>query len=756
MAINNNPTPDSSRGPIKVFVATTVMLSFISFWRAAAIVLSDLGSSAYYVGGDAEKVIGKSAPWFVLAVMLFATCVRMVYIESSAMFTRGGVYRTVKQAMGGFLAKMSVSALLFDYILTGPISGVSAGVYLYGLISDASKHFGHPFDLGPSGQNWFAAAFATVVVLYFWRQNLIGIHESSEKALRIMQITTVMVVMLIIWCGITIMMRGAHLPPLPSAANMKLDKESLGWLHGTGLAMIPFVMFMVGFGHSVLAMSGEESLAQVNREIESPKLKNLIKAGIVILVFSLFFTSLVSFFAVMIIPDAVRPQYFGNLISGLAMYVAGPYTLKLFFQAFVVLVGVMILSGAVNTAIVGANGVLNRISEDGVLTPWFRKPHRKYGTSNRIINMIAILQIVTIFVTGGNIYVLAGLYAFGVVWSFSFNGLSVTVLRFKEKQKREFKVPLNFTIGGVEIPLGLILITSFLFCIAIVNLFTKPLATISGVSFSILFLIIFTISERVNHRRGHGKGEMVEEFRVAERPLITRDELDVRPGNILVAIRDPRNLYYLRRVLDSVDTTKQDVVVLTARIYHREHAFSGNMRYDGDALFEEYEQQLFTSVVTLAEKAGKHVSLIVVPTSNVFDGILQTAQRLESSKIVTGISNKLTLDEQGKFTGDSWERLPEPRPRLTLEIYTPDGGRHEFRLGPHAPRLRPEDTRLLHKIWLEVSGRPELASIHHYHIVSMALERLEERLHGPDRDKILGLLKEEMEKPDQPSDSESN
>ena len=43
------------------------------------------------------------------------------------MFVRGGVYRVVKEAMGGTLAKLSVSALLFDYVLTGPISGVSAG-----------------------------------------------------------------------------------------------------------------------------------------------------------------------------------------------------------------------------------------------------------------------------------------------------------------------------------------------------------------------------------------------------------------------------------------------------------------------------------------------------------------------------------------------------------------------------------------------------------------------------------------------------
>src|SRR5436309_8816308 len=130
---------------VKVFVATTVMLTFISFWRAAAIVLSDLASSAYYAGGDAEKVIGKSAPWFILAVMLFSYAVRALYIESSSMFVRGGVYRVVKEAMGGTLAKFSVSALLFDYVLTGPISAVSAGQYLAGFIQDISKYTGHPF-----------------------------------------------------------------------------------------------------------------------------------------------------------------------------------------------------------------------------------------------------------------------------------------------------------------------------------------------------------------------------------------------------------------------------------------------------------------------------------------------------------------------------------------------------------------------------------------------------------------------------------
>src|SRR5437667_3391811 len=171
---------ETKRPVVKVFVATTVMLSFISFWRAAAVVLSDLASSAYYAGGDAEKVIGKSAPWFILAVMLFSYAVRALYIESSSMFVRGGVYRVVKEAMGGTLAKVSVSALLFDYVLTGPISSVAAGQYLAGFVDDVGRYLGHPINFSEAGTNHFAAAIAILIVLYFWRKNTQGIHESSE------------------------------------------------------------------------------------------------------------------------------------------------------------------------------------------------------------------------------------------------------------------------------------------------------------------------------------------------------------------------------------------------------------------------------------------------------------------------------------------------------------------------------------------------------------------------------------------------
>jgi amino acid transporter len=743
---DNPPIPGPIRSGLRsvpqVLVATTAMLSFISYWQAAAVVLNDLASSAYYAAGTAEAFIGKTAPWFVLAIMVFSYGVQAIYIESCSIFVRGGVYRVVKESMGGTMAKLSVSALLFDYILTGPISGVSAGLYVAAVMNELFA-YAHVSTRVPMGGT--AVIFASCVTAYFWWQNIKGLPESSEKALRIMQLTTVMVVVLLGWCGYTIWVRHSHLPPAPLPHNVVLGKEAMGWLWGTHipLSIFPLLAIFIGLGHSVLAMTGEETLAQVYREIEHPKLPNLKKAGYIIFIYSFVFTGVVSVLAAMIIPDQVRQKYLGNLIGGLAMNLQGPYVARLVFHVFVVIVGALILSGALNTAIVGSNGVLNRLSEDGVLPEWFRRPHRRFGTSYRIISSIALLQLAVILISGGNFTLLGELYAFGVIWSFTMKGIGVLVLRYKKDVHREYKMPPNITIGGVEIPIGLGAVTLGLFIIAMVNLFTKPTATIAGVSFTGLLFGVFVLAERRTRGvRGAAHIEM-DEFNLAQRQELSLEAVGARPNNYLVPVGNYYHLHHLAAVLDRVNPARRDIVVLNIRLLRR--SSSGEHELAPDQIFTPIEQYLFTKALEIAEKRGKTIHLAMVAANELYDAMLRAAQSLRSAAIILGDSTKMPMSEQARLLGLAWERLPAPKPQLRLEIYTRAAQTEIIYLGPHAPRLTAKEVDLLHSVWLRLSDAVAPEELHHHDIVHFALDQVRREMDEVGPEGVLARLKKHLD-----------
>src|SRR3954452_25161496 len=755
MSAGSQAIPPSSPNRVRIVVASSVMLTFISFWRAAAIVLNDLGSSAFYAVGIAEEAVGKAAPWFILGVMCFAVTVRMVYVESCSMFTRGGVYRNVKEALGPTFAKISVSALMFDYILTGPISGVSAGHYVSGLVNElidsAHKH-SIGFGLGHIPDNFVAMLFALGVTLFYWWENTKGIEESSDKALKVIKITSVMVVILLVWSLFTLSRAHDSLPPYPVPDNLHFSGDAVGWLRGlthpsdSGPGRLDLAKqfgllgIMIAFGHSILAMSGEESLAQVNREIEHPKLPNLKKAAVVITVFSFVFTGICSLLAVMLIPDNVRASYRDNMISGMALYLAGPYMLKLIFKIFVVFVGFLMLSGAVNTAIIGSYGVLNRVSEDGVLTDWFRKPHRRFGTSYRIINLVVALQLFTILASWGNVYTLGEAYAFGVIWSFTFNSLAVLVLRFKFTGERGWKMPPTIPAKyfGFEIPLGLASVHLVLLSTAIVNLFTKSVATVAGIVFTVAFFFVFYISERINKRKhAETEHEMQEHFQLLHQETIDGKAVGIRPGNILVTVRDYNTLSQLRWVLERVDTDETDVVVLAARLQGPGVAETDIKM---EQIFSEFEQSLFTKAVSIAENFGKSIELLVVPARDVWSAIVQTANSIHSSAIVAGLSSKMTEQEQAFYLGRAWEAMPEPKQQFVFHVVRPDNTVYTVRIGPHTPEMRAEDIALIHRLWLDATRHIDGDQLHHSDILSVALTRLAQD-YGRDKADILKMLR---------------
>jgi hypothetical protein len=378
------------------------------------------------------------------------------------------------------------------------------------------------------------------------------------------------------------------------------------------------------------------------------------------------------------------------------MHVVGPVSLRLVFQAVVVIVGFLMLAGAVNTAIVGSNGVLNRVSEDGVLTEWFRKPHRRFGTTYRLINTIAILQVVTILISRGNVILLGEAYAFGVVWSFAFNALAVLVLRYKRPDiERGWKVPFNVRVGGRELPIGVAVIALVLFTCAVINLFTKEIATISGLLFTGGFFAVFMVSERITARRRASGTATLDQFQLTAEPEVGIASLNSRPGAVLVPVRDYNTLAQLDWVVGHTPP-ERDVVVLTIRLLRGPDGSSHDL--DADELFTD------------------------------FDAVAQTAVTLEASEIVVGGSAVITAEEQAHQMGEAWDRTAREHSLATqFVIHFADGHIETFSLGAHAPNLRAEDVERIHQLWID-AVKAVGPNVHHRDIVVAALDSLEGEL----------------------------
>jgi len=358
--------------------------------------------------------------------------------------------------------------------------------------------------------------------------------------------------------------------------------------------------------------------------------------------------------------------------------------------------------------------------------------------------MVVGLQLLTILASRGDVYVLGEAYAFGVMWSFTFNSLAMLVLRFKYKGERGWRVPPNIRLFGVELPIGLVSVHFVLLSTAIVNLFTKQVATVAGVVFSAAFFFIFTVSEKINKRKfAHAEQQMKEHFQLDHQDVIAREHVQVRPGNVLVTVRDYNTLNHLKWALQSYDTDKEDIVVMEARL-----TGYGSAEYDlaMEQIFSDYEQTLFTKAVSIAESEGKTISLLVVPARDVFSAIVQTANSLESSAVVSGLSSKMTGEEQAFRLGQAWEAMPEPKRQFVFQVVRPDMTVETYRIGPHTPTMKTEDVHLVHKLWLDVKKLPGTEDIHHSDIVTLALTRLA-RDYNVDKEDVLKNLKKGVRGP---------
>jgi hypothetical protein len=349
--------------------------------------------------------------------------------------------------------------------------------------------------------------------------------------------------------------------------------------------------------------------------------------------------------------------------------------------------------------------------------------------------------VITIIISRGDVTFLANLYAFGVIWSFAMNGLAVLVLRYTKPGQRDFQVPFNFYVRGVQIPVGLILITLTLFLIAVVNLFTKPIATMAGGAFSIMLYTVFTISER--RARSAGAHVEMDQFNLEMEGELTPEAVGAKPGNILVPVSNHYNLYHLANVLDRIKPGRRDVVVLHVRLLRR--SASGENELEAYQLFGSIEQHLFSQALSMAEKRGKTIRLAVVASNDIWDAILRAAASLESSTIVLGHSPKESTEEQARHIGDAWEKLGDPKPQFNLEIHMANGDKVYKVLGPHAPNLTANEVNLLHRLWLRFSESAAPLELHHHDVVHFALEEVMKEVDDGQEEAVITRLKAHLE-----------
>jgi nucleotide-binding universal stress UspA family protein len=227
------------------------------------------------------------------------------------------------------------------------------------------------------------------------------------------------------------------------------------------------------------------------------------------------------------------------------------------------------------------------------------------------------------------------------------------------------------------------------------------------------------------------------------RPDITADSVHARPGCVLVAVRDYNHMVHVQTVLEKTNLRRHDIVVMTVRPVS---TGAGEYELSEKQLFSDYEKELLSRVVTIAEKLGKTVDLLVVPGVDPFDAMVQTAQKLKASRLVTGVSPRMDSEELARRIGLAWEKLPEPRHPFSLEIISDGRPSIYVNLGPHPPRLWPEDLDRAHDLWLKLSENFG-SRLHHRDVIGVALRRLEKDLDAAGRsEEVLTDLEKELRK----------
>ena len=684
----------------------------MSVWRAAARALTELGAPAFFIGGVAWAAIGSSSPWFVLVAVILSMFLRSADLEARALFIPGGLYGSVRDTFGRRPATFSAAALLTAHLTLSALAAAVGGQYAIAVVNAlAGARFAG--GAGATAAKILAAALLAMV----WGVQREGGSPSDLRVSRAVGVAIAVVGVLVVWGSVTVSIRMPGLPPLPFPSAVNL------------------LWFAAAIGYALPCLGGVDALGHAALDLEQPRIQNLLRVARLIGAYTLVITAVTGFLVVGLLSEEQRRVWMSAPLAGVAIAVAAPAWIRFLLLLFVASAAVVFLASTVRAASSGGHDTLARLVEEGVFGREFRALHQRFGTPWRIIDASAVAQLVILLVSDGDVAWLARMYAFAVVCSAMFKLAALWRYRLVRREKRAYRVPLTLTVKGREWPIGLLAIAVLLAIpTAALIVMLDPPTLACAVLVNAVALVLIVSERELTAQAPEAAG--LDEFQLLPSDDVDLAHVDARPGNFLVPVRKPHAMTHLVAALRAAGD--RDVVAMTVRLVGVDVPDDPTTRPRAT----DDERRLLSAVIAAAEREGQAVRLMIVPGLNVFDSIVETAVRLESSEIHVGESETLSAGEQARRLGEAWERGAKGVPTdVRLVVHHPRGTTAAFHLGAHAPDLRPEDFEHIHRLWLEMV-RAVGPSVHHRDVVRASLIYMEQQLNGPERDAVVQLVRE--------------
>ena len=726
----NVPLKHRPRRQIRVVLSSTALLSFMTVRKAAALAIAQLGVAAFFVAGTARAAIGESAAWFVLAAALVGVFVRAVDIESWALLIPGGVVARVHQAFGVRAAKAAAAANLVERLLLAALACILIGQYASTVTLTAIAGWRLTGYVRPED---FATIAAVSVAGLLWIRARIGRDMTTDRIASGVWIAVGILTILTVWAGITAFRHHPSwsmltVPPLPVGAS--------GW-RPLDLALA----YLLGFGLALPAIGGGDAVARAAHELRPPRLQALNRTSILVTVFTIFVTVSSAFLFIVLVPSGDQPLWTNAPLAGLSHQLAGPAWATDFMALALIAAAVLLLLPAANLAMNDAEQQLQRLSVEGAVSERLAFLHTRFGTPSRAIDVAVAATMLVMFVSGGRVQWLAHAYAVAIVTTLSLKIAALIRLRRSRPAAQPFQAPLNIHVGAREIPLGLLGASLLGGAGAVAMIIARDPAALATFALMGGLLVLFTWGAR-------DAGPLLateerEVFDILPAAELSLDQMDARPGNVLVLVRNPHSLAHVSAALQA--PRDRDIVVMTVRLQGVDVSADGL----SDAAPTPAEKQVLSAVSALAERLDRPVRLLVVPANDVFAAIVATILRLRSSDVHVGESSTLSADEQARLLGVAWEKAAqETQHDVRLVVHHRSGRTDTYHIGAHPPSLSPADLDLIHRVWLDATTAIG-PHIHHHDVVRAALTQMEQELNGPQRDEALAAIRQTARRADE-------